>query len=134
MKFITTRVHGVIDYIMTVLLFAAPWIFGFNKGDFSTWTCITLGFIMLFLSLTTAYELGYTRIIPMRTHLVVDFLTGALLAASPWIFSFSEHVYLPHLILGLGEIMVSLVTRTVPTKEGRREVGFSRPMDVLNTK
>jgi len=64
--------------------------------------------------LLTNYELGVTKGISMRTHLTLDLMSGILLAASPWIFGFSEYVYLPHLVLGILEIGASLVTSTQP--------------------
>ncbi|MEJ7827105.1 MAG: SPW repeat protein [Segetibacter sp.] len=41
-------------------------------------------------------------------------MSGILLAASPWIFSFADTVYIPHLIFGLLEIGASLMTKTQP--------------------
>jgi hypothetical protein len=50
----------------------------------------------------------------MSAHLTVDVLTGALLAASPWLFGFADEVRLPHLLLGVGEIGSALTTQTRP--------------------
>ncbi|HEU0137487.1 MAG TPA: SPW repeat protein [Flavobacterium sp.] len=63
-------------------------------------------------SLMTAYELGAAKVISMPTHLTIDFISGAFLAASPWIFNFADEVYLPHLIVGILEIGASLMTKT----------------------
>jgi hypothetical protein len=35
-----------------------------------------------------------------------------LLASSPWFFGFADQVYMPHLIFGILEIMVVLLTKT----------------------
>jgi hypothetical protein len=67
----------------------------------------------------TDYEMGASRRITMRTHLALDLISGVLLAASPWIFGFSDYVYGPHLVVGLMEIVVSLTTRKVPSNERR---------------
>lgn len=48
----------------------------------------------------------------MSTHLTLDLLSGLLLAASPWLFGFSEFVYVPHLVLGVLEIGAALMTKT----------------------
>ena len=37
---------------------------------------------------------------------------AGILFLSPWLFGFSDRVYLPHLIVGLFEIGTSLMTRT----------------------
>jgi hypothetical protein len=76
---------------------------------------IILGAMALLYSLMTRYELGMMKVIPMKTHLTLDVLSGIVLAASPWIFNFDERVYLPHLILGLFEIGAGLMTKTTPS-------------------
>jgi hypothetical protein len=73
-------------------------------------------------SVFTAYELGMLRILPMSLHLMLDGAAGALLAASPFLLDFSEHVYLPHLLFGLFSVIASLLTRMeVTLVTGRRE-------------
>jgi hypothetical protein len=118
MRFIPTRVHGFLDYLVGALLIAAPWLFGFANGGAEQWVPVALGVGALVYSLLTDYELGAVRTIPMRTHLLLDLLSGALLAASPWLFGFDERVWVPHLILGLLEIGAALTTRTT-AYEGR---------------
>jgi hypothetical protein len=114
MRFIPTKAHGVLDYLMGALLIAAPWLLDFDRGGAETWVPVVLGVVLLIQSLMTDYELGAVRVISMPMHLMMDLLSGLLLAASPWIFGFSEHVYLPHLILGIAEVGASLMTRKVP--------------------
>jgi hypothetical protein len=36
MRFIPTRIHGMMDYAMGLLLIAAPWLFGFARGGAET--------------------------------------------------------------------------------------------------
>jgi hypothetical protein len=116
MRFIPTKVHGVLDYLMGVLLIAAPWLLGFARGGAETWVPVILGAGVIVYSLLTDYELGIAQTISMRTHLTLDLLSGILLAASPWLFGFNEYVYMPHLILGILEIGASVTTATVPAE------------------
>lgn len=115
MRFIDTRVHGIVDYLMGVFLMAAPWLFGFATGGAAQWVPVILGIAVLLYSLMTDYELGVIKVISMRAHLMIDLLSGVFLAASPWIFGFSEEVFLPHLILGIAEIGASLMTKQHPS-------------------
>ena len=117
MKFIETKTHGYLDYIVGALLIAAPWIFDFDRGGAETWVPVIVGAGTILYSLLTDYEMGASRKISMRTHLTLDLIGGALLAASPWIFDFDEYVWQPHLIVGLLEIGVSLFTKLHPTNE-----------------
>lgn len=118
MRFIPTRVHGVLDYLVGAVLIAAPWLLGFANGGPEQWIPVALGAGALVYSLLTNYELGVARVIPMRTHLLLDLASGALLAVSPWLFGFADRVWVPHLIFGLLEIGASLTTRGTPF-EGR---------------
>ncbi len=115
MRFLSTKVHGYLDYIVGALLIAAPWILGFDRGGAETWVPVILGAGALVYSLMTDYELGAARGISMRTHLMLDLMSGVLLAASPWIFGFADDVYMPHLLLGIFEIGASLMTKTQPS-------------------
>ena len=113
-RFVPTRLHGVADYLLGVLLVVAPWVFGFADGGAETWVPVALGAGVVLYSLLTDYELGLVRRIPMRAHLGLDLAGGAVLAASPWVFGFADRVWLPHLIFGLLEIGAALTTRTTP--------------------
>jgi SPW repeat len=104
----------MMDYVIGVLLIAAPWLFNFNRGGAETWVPVILGAGVILYSLFTDYELGAVRRIPMPTHLMLDLGGGVLLAVSPWLFGFSDYVWAPHLIVGLIEIGTSLMTRRVP--------------------
>ena len=107
MRFIPTRVHGVLDYLTAGVLIAAPALLGFRKHGMQSWLPMALGVGTIGYSLLTDYELGLFKIIPMPVHLALDAANGALLAASPWLFGFSEEVSAPHLGLGLFEIAVT---------------------------
>jgi SPW repeat len=116
MRFLPTRIHGVIDYIWGVLLLASPWIFGFADGGAAQWVAVVVGLGAIAYSAVTDYELGLVRLAPMRLHLLLDGLGGALLAASPWILGFADRVYGPHLAFGLFAVVASLVTQTEPAR------------------
>ena len=114
MRFIPTKVHGYLDYLVGALLIAAPWLFDFARGGAETWVPVVLGAGAILYSLITDYELGASKTISMRTHLTLDLISGIVLAASPWIFGFADYVWGPHLILGLFEIGAALMTRREP--------------------
>lgn len=119
MRFLPTRVHGVLDYLVGMVLIASPWLFNFARGGAETWVPVILGAGAIVYSLLTDYELGVSRGISMRTHLTLDLMSGILLAASPWLFGFREYVYLPHLIFGILEIGASLMTEKTPSIRAR---------------
>src|SRR5215213_9744911 len=106
MPIIPTRIHALIDYAVGILLVAVPYLLGSADGSPAQYVPQVLGVMTIVMSLFTRYELSVAGLIPMRLHLAVDALGGALLAASPCLFGFSDRVYLPHLIVGLGELLV----------------------------
>ena len=119
---LSTRLHGMLDYLVGALLIAAPWILDFARGGPETWVFVGAGAAALAYSLFTDYELGLVRRIQMPVHLWLDGLSGIFLAVSPWIFAFDNEVRIPHVAAGVFEIVVALMTNTIPGYERRRGV------------
>jgi hypothetical protein len=114
MRVIPTWMHGLLDYPLSILLMALPWLGGFANGGAAQWVPVIAGVAMLGLSAVTAYEAGLVRVVPMATHLIADAVMGLLLAASPWLFGFVDVVWIPFVVLGLGEMGAAATTETRP--------------------
>lgn len=117
---IPTKIHGVIDYLTGVTLLAAPYLFGFADGTAAQWVPTIIGLMIIGQSLITRYELSMAKIIPMPTHLMLDAGTGLVLAASPWLFGFADRVFVPHLLVGLMEIAVVVLSESRSTRATAR--------------
>jgi hypothetical protein len=114
MRFIPTRFHAPLDYIVGVALIAAPWVFQFSEHTAATVVPIVLGSGLILYSLFTNYELGVWKVAPMAVHNLIDIAAGTVLAASPWIFGFADEsasVWAPHLVVGLAAIFLGLTTK-----------------------
>lgn len=111
MQFISTRVHGVIDYAMAAALIVVPLFFLDRSTALPAWVLIGSGIALLVLSLLTRYELGLLKALPMPFHLACDGLLGLFLVASPWLFGFATLIWWPHVVAGVAEIGVALTTR-----------------------
>jgi SPW repeat-containing protein len=114
MRFIPTKFHAPLDYIVGAALIAAPWIFQFSEHKAATVFPIVLGIGLIAYSLFTNYELGVWKVAPMAVHNVIDVVAGAVLAASPWLFGFADesaNVWLPHVIVGAAAIFLGLTTK-----------------------
>jgi hypothetical protein len=114
MKIIPTSVHGVLDYIVALALIVAPWLFGFIDDRPASIAAIGTGAVFLFSSLFTNYEAGLIKMLPMTLHLIIDFIGGVFLAASPWLLGFEDRVYRPHVVVGAFAILASLITSRQP--------------------
>ena len=125
-RFLPTRIHGLLDYLTGLLFLAAPWLFGFagETDDIATWLFVVLGAGVLLYSLFTDYELGLVRKLPMPVHLTLDLGGGILLLVSPWLFGFADEVWVPHVLFGLLEVSAALVTQR---PSDVRSVGVRRP-------
>src|ERR1700735_2896940 len=77
MKFISPKMHGIIDYLVVIFLLASPTIFGFT-GLLSTFT-YALGIVHLLLTILTNYSVGLIKIIPFTFHGTIEFIVGVAL-------------------------------------------------------
>src|SRR5207248_8051372 len=113
MRFIQTKFHAPLDYIVGAALIAAPWIFRLSEHTAATVVPIVLGIGLIVYSLFTNYELGVWKVAPMAVHNMIDIAAGALLAVSPWLFGFADEtakLWLPHLVVCLAAVVLGLTT------------------------
>ena len=82
MRFIPTKFHAPLDYIVGAALIAAPWIFQFSEHTAATTVPIILGIGLIAYSLFTNYELGVWKVAPMAVHNLIDIAAGGLLAVA----------------------------------------------------
>ena len=120
MHLLSTRIHGVLDYLVGALLIAAPWLLGFARGGPEQWVLVAVGGAALVYSVFTDYELGLVKALQTPLHLWLDAFGGAFLAISPWLFGFDQQLWIPHLAAGVFQMLAALVTNTVPSYERRR--------------
>ncbi|WP_200840717.1 SPW repeat domain-containing protein [Geminicoccus flavidas] len=126
MRFLSTRAHGALDYIVAIILIGLPYMAGTADRSFGQWIPILLGISIIVYSLLTRYELAIVRLIPMPVHLILDAGGGVLLIASPWLFGFAERSWVPFVLIGLFEIATALMTRT-DTAPLHRDATAGRP-------
>lgn len=117
---LSTRVHGVLDYLAGALIAASPWLLGFARGGAETWVPVAVGGSALVYSLFTDYEAGVVRRLQVPVHLWLDAIGGVVLAGSPWVLGFDDRVWVPHLAFGAFEVVAALLTDTIPAYERRR--------------
>jgi hypothetical protein len=120
-KFIPTKVHGALDYIVAIALLFAPMIFGFSQiGGAAVIIPMLLGAGLFLYSLFTNYEWGIFKVIAMPYHLIVDVVASIVLIASPFVFGFineEPNAWLPHIAVGITVIIVVLFSQNAPAKK-----------------
>ena len=114
MRFIPTKFHAPLDYIVGAVLIAGPWIFQYSDSGAATAISVVLGIGLIAYSLVTDYELGVWKIAPMAVHNLIDIVAGALLAVSPWLFGYADdgaNFWVPFVVIGVAAIFLGLTTK-----------------------
>ena len=115
MRFISTRTHGVLDYLTGGALLAMPKMLGIGDVPTSARVLVLAGAGAAAYSAITDYELGLLRLLPMPAHLALDAASGVLLASSPWLFGFAgkgPRYWLPHVAVGATEVLAAATSKT----------------------
>jgi hypothetical protein len=88
MKVISSFIHGLIDYIVVIFLWTAP--FMFEMSDLVSNALFILGGVHLLLTILTDYDLGIIKLIPLAAHGLIELIVAILLVASPWLLQVSD--------------------------------------------
>lgn len=113
MKFLSSKVHTIIGVIVGIALIFAPQLFGFSDNQTASMVPIYVGIFIIISELITTSRISPLKLVPMRIHLVLDYLTGIFLALSPWLFGFANapaNAWVPHLVVGILVVGYALVT------------------------
>ena len=122
MKVLSTRVHGVIDYISVITLFTLPRVLGASDRVTMLFTVMAIG--TLLYSLATRYELGVAKVLPMRAHLLLDLMSGALFLALAILWGDAPQLDRILMgVMGMFEIGASLITNPEPSLAGAADAG-----------
>ncbi|HEX8231097.1 MAG TPA: hypothetical protein VF826_17550 [Chloroflexia bacterium] len=105
-------VHGVLDYLWSVSLFAAPHLFGFSNDKRATLFCRVLAGSAFVMSLFTRYELGLVKVLPFNMHLAGDSLNAVAGLAGPSVMGFDKNDKARNTVLGfvlfeIGAVLLS---------------------------
>lgn len=132
---ISTKVHGILDYVSVPTLLTLPRVLHWGKSVTNVLTGAAVG--ILGYSALTRYELGLYKVLPMRTHLMLDMGGGALLTAAPFLLvkrSERTPVTIGFLAgFGLFEVAASLLSQQdPPLVEQMKEQPLPQWMDELH--
>jgi len=115
MKFISPKIHGIIDYLAVVFLLVSPYFFGFT-GTLAIFT-YALGAVHLLLSAFTDYPLGIIKAIPPTVHATVEALVAVVLIVLAYtLFNHDADGKLFYVIFGTVVLLTWLVTDYKGTK------------------
>jgi hypothetical protein len=112
MKFISPKVHGILDYSVAGVLIGAPFLLGFAEASLASAVIAVGGGVGLFVySLLTDYSAGLRSLIPFRLHLILDAVAATALLAAPFLFGFGGMARGFYLAIGLSVLAVVACTQ-----------------------
>lgn len=89
MKFITKQIHAFLDYPVALSLIALPFLLNLGASNpLAIGLSVATGIAAFLLTLLTDHQLGVVKIIPYKSHLIVDFMVAIVFLIAPFIFSF----------------------------------------------
>ncbi len=74
---ISSKIHGIIDYIFVVFLWLSPTLFGL--GEKTALFTYVLGGVHLGLTVLTNFEVGIIKLIPFRVHGLIELVVALAL-------------------------------------------------------
>jgi hypothetical protein len=118
---VSLRAHQLIEPAAALLLIVAPWLFGFSDNDTATTLSIIVGVIVLLTGMSTRWRTSLVKLIPLRTHFIMDLVVGIALIVLPFIAGFSDHGGATRffVIAGALELGTALMTRWDEREEVR---------------
>jgi hypothetical protein len=130
MKFqiISPTVHGILDYMMAAMLPFTPRLLGFGKT--ATHCVDAVAGTIAANEMMTRNEVGLVKAMPMKTHLLMDALTGGCLIAGA-VFMDEESDLERWVIGGIGLHLITQAALTQPVamnKPKYDDAGRSSPM------
>jgi len=136
MQVISTRTHGILDYLTAGAALLVPRLLGCNRKFTDAMTMLAVG--KLGYSMMTRHELGLIKLIPMKAHLAMDTLGGAAMAALPFLTDEDDPTATAFAVgMGIFDIAAAPLTQTTPVSDddmtteddtGRNEAYIARQM------
>ncbi|MFL1460830.1 hypothetical protein ACI6QG_01360 [Roseococcus sp. DSY-14] len=112
MRFLPTRLHGILDYAAGLGMLATPFLMGLH--GLPAWLLWVAGAGALLYAALTRYELGLWRVMPMNIHLGLDVLAGLALVGAPFLLGIAGRDAWPLFAFGTLSLLAGLFTRAAP--------------------
>ena len=89
-KGITKDAHGFADYSYIPAVLAMPTLAGFKEDEKAAAVCRAFAGVVLGYSLLTDAKWGAVKLIPYKTHAILDFSVGVAAVAAPAVFGIAN--------------------------------------------
>ena len=90
MRFVTQKIHALIDYPVAFSLMGMPFLLKLGASNpMALWLSVGTGVAALALTILTNHETGLIKVIPYSFHVLVDRLVGLTFAVAPFLLHFA---------------------------------------------
>ncbi len=114
--------HGVIDYLMVILLAIGPSVAGFTGRQ--AMMCYGLAVVHFLLTIITRFPLGITKTLPFWLHGTVEIIVALLLIILPWLAHFSAGVHSRNFFVAIG-VLIAVIWALTNYRSADRATGAS---------
>ncbi len=118
-KPVSTKTHGVLDYLTIATVITLPRVMGWSRSLTQVMTLLGLG--KLGYTLMTRHELGLVKKLPMQAHLALDAAGGAALCAMPMLLGDEDDVGAQAACCSLGLFDIAAAALTQTTMRGAQQ-------------
>ena len=103
MKVLGAFSHGVIDYLMVILLAVGPGVAGFTGRQ--AMMCYGLAAVHFLLTIITRFPLGVLKTLPFWLHGTIEIIVAVLLIILPWLANFSAGIHSRNFFVAIGVLI-----------------------------
>ena len=114
-------VHGVVDYLVGVVLVAMPFVLHFSD-DTARMAAVGLGVVVLVLAATSDLPTGLVHSVPRALHALFDYVLAVAIIAAPFVLGFSgdDNATLCFVAVGIAQLLQTIGTRFLREKQAPR--------------
>ena len=98
--------HGIIDYLMVIILVIGPGVAGFSGKQ--AIFCYLLAAVHFIMTVLTRFPLGAVKIIGFPLHGAIEALVAILLIVLPWMANFFRGVHSRNFFIAIG-LLIGLI-------------------------
>jgi membrane-bound metal-dependent hydrolase YbcI (DUF457 family) len=101
-KGISSDWHLLLDYVYVPMVFAAPRLAGFENNKTAATLCKAVSAGVLGYTAITDAKGSLAKLLPYKTHALLDLASGVFSLAAPWLLGFSSNRKAKATLLAMG--------------------------------
>ena len=112
-RFLTPKLHGLVDYAAAAGLIIFPSVLGIGASSpIAFWLSVAAGVSVICYSMLTGYTYAAAPVVPFKVHLVIDFVAAIAFALAPFLFGFSGLDAIYYWALSAAVFLVVAISQT----------------------